>query len=70
MVTFGNFNSQGQFFAEVDQWEIVAGPNAIQAMSAAGENYLPSGGSPDGFMGDLLDTYGLRQLLYKKVESP
>jgi hypothetical protein len=64
-VTLVNANVIGEPAVEVDQWEKVAGTAAVQAMSAQSQGQLPAAGPPGSLFVELLETYGLRQLLSK-----
>lgn len=71
LVTLANANVDGDPFAEVDQWKKVAGPAAVKAMSAQSQDQfpLPTTAPPGSLFGELLETYGLRQVLPKQKAS-
>jgi hypothetical protein len=57
-------------YAEVDQWRKVAGTSAARALSIDEGKYLQSDGTAGGVTGAFLETYGLRQLMSKKITMP
>ena len=57
-------------YAEVDQWRKVAGASAARALSVDEVKYLQSNGTAGSLTGAFLETYGLRQLMSKKITMP